>query len=406
MKEQKNFDLESSQEMTETQDVVYEVETFLSENYHFRRNVLSGKNEVAAVNPNEEGVLLWEPVTTEVLNSIVRRAKKNGIGGKKSPKRDIEEYVSSNDILSFNPIREYLESLPQWDGKNHVAELFGRLPGITSEQLAWCSVWMRSMVAHWMGMDPLHGNECVPVLIGPQGCGKSTFAMRLLPEHLRCYYLDHINFGNKFDCDMALTHNLLVNIDEFANMGPSQQGKLKQTLSKVKVNGRPIFGKAQEDRVRYASFLATTNDTHPLCDPTGSRRYLCLMIKKGMLIDNVSPINHAQLYAQVLHELRDEKVPYWFTNDEVARIQAANLPFLRTDDMEGLLQQCFYLPSGEEEGVWLTSKQVIEALLKVYPSMKRGNVTNIRIGQTLRYLGCQMKRNKMGMLYKLTEIAA
>ena len=72
-------------------------------------------------------------------------------------------------------------------------------------------------MAHWMGMDPLHGNECVPVLIGPQGCGKSTFAVRLLPEHLRQYYLDHINFGNKFDCDMALTHNLIVNIDEFAN---------------------------------------------------------------------------------------------------------------------------------------------------------------------------------------------
>ena len=113
-------------------------------------------------------------------------------------------------IPAFNPIRDYLDSLPQWDGKNHVAELFGRLPGITTEQLSWCSVWLRSVVAHWMGMDPLHGNECVPVLIGPQGCGKSTFAVRLLPEHLRQYYLDHINFGNKFDCDMALTHNLLV----------------------------------------------------------------------------------------------------------------------------------------------------------------------------------------------------
>ena len=38
---------------------------------------------------------------------------------------------------------------------------------------------------------------------------------------------------------MALTHNLFVNVDEFANMGPSQQGRLKQILSKVKVNGRP-----------------------------------------------------------------------------------------------------------------------------------------------------------------------
>ena len=95
---------------------------------------------------------------------------------------------------------------------------------------------------------------------------KSTFAVRLLPEELRQYFLDHINFGNKFDSEMALTHNLLVNIDELANITVAQQGKLKQTLSKVKVNGRPIFGKSQADRRRYASFLATTNDEHPQRD--------------------------------------------------------------------------------------------------------------------------------------------
>ena len=33
-----------------------------------------------------------------------------------------------------------------------------------SEQLAWLSTWIRSAVAHWLGMDTLHGNECVPVL--------------------------------------------------------------------------------------------------------------------------------------------------------------------------------------------------------------------------------------------------
>jgi len=406
MKNQQEFISESSEVMTEMQGVIYEVEAFLSENYQFRRNLLNGKTEMAPVSSNNEADPKWQPVTAEVLNSIVRQGKKAGIGGKKSPRQEIEEYICSNDIPAFNPIRYYLDSLPEWDGKNHVAELFGRLPGITTEQLSWCSVWLRSVVAHWMGLDPLHGNECVPVLIGPQGCGKSTFAVRLLPEHLRQYYLDHINFGNKFDCDMALTHNLLVNIDEFANMGPSQQGKLKQTLSKVKVNGRPIFGKSQEDRVRYASFLATTNDPHPLCDTTGSRRYLCLKIKKGLLIDNISPINHAQLYAQVKHEICDEMAPFWFSNDEVARIQTSNLPFLRTDDMEGLLHQCFRLPDEEEEGVWLTCKQVSEALQKVYPSMKRGNSTNIRIGQTLKYLGCQMRHTYKGAAYKLIEVAA
>ncbi|MBQ0019813.1 MAG: DUF3874 domain-containing protein [Bacteroidales bacterium] len=387
--------------MTEMQEAIYQVEAFLSENYQFRRNLLSGKTEVAPW-PGTE----WIPVTVEALNSIVRHAKKEGVGGDRSPKQNIEEYVNSDAVPNYDPIREYLEGLPRWDGRNHVSELFGRLPGLNTEQLAWCSTWMRSMVAHWLGMDTLHGNECVPVLIGSQGCGKSTFAVRLLPPHLRTYFLDHINFGNKFDSEMALTHNLLVNIDEFANMGPSQQGKLKQTLSKVKVNGRPIFGRAQEDRRRYASFLATTNDSHPLCDPTGSRRFLCIRISKGMLIDNESPINYPQLYAQVVHELQVEKIPYWFSNDEVIRIQAANLPYFRTDDMENILRQCYRLPDEGEEGVWYSCSQVFDTLIRVYPNLGRGNALKIKIGQTLKYLGCQQKHTRNGAVYKLIDMAA
>ena len=140
MENQTNLISDSSEVMNEMQDVIYQVEAFLSENYHLRRNLLSGKTDLAPVGDE----LKWEPVTTELLNSIVRKAKKAGIGGKKSPRQEIEEYICSNDVPAFNPIRDYLESLPEWDGRNHVAELFGRLPGITTEQLSWCSVWMRS----------------------------------------------------------------------------------------------------------------------------------------------------------------------------------------------------------------------------------------------------------------------
>ena len=309
--------------MTGSGSSIYMVESFMEEHYAFRRNLLSGKTEMAVLKDIDEAFsvdekeettlqnsnLKWEVMTKEKVNSIVRAAKKMGVGGKKSPRQDIEEYICSDVVPDFDPIRAYLMGLPKWDGKNHVAELFSRIPGLTSEQLSWCAIWLRSAVAHWLQMDTLHGNEVVPVLIGSQGCGKSTFANRLLPEHLRQYFLDHINFGNKFDAEMALTHNLYVNIDEFANMGPNQQGKLKQTLSKVKVNGRPIFGKAQADRPRYASFLATTNDEHPLCDPTGSRRFICIHIPSGHHIDNVSVVCYDQLYAQVMYELRDKKIP-------------------------------------------------------------------------------------------------
>ena len=194
------------------------VELFLNENYCFRRNVLNGKVEFAEKSDTEN----WRPLTQEALNSIIRRAKKEQICEKGSPKTEIMEFVYSEDVPVHNPIGDYLTQLPRWDGKNHIGQLFGRLPGITTELQGFLATWLLSAVAHWLQMDTLHGNECVPTLIGAQGCGKTTFFHRLLPIELRQYYLDHLNLSNKFDKEMALTNNLLVNLDELDAIRPSQ----------------------------------------------------------------------------------------------------------------------------------------------------------------------------------------
>ena len=225
------------------------IEQFLTDNYLFRRNVLNGKVEFKARN-NEAAD--YRPLTQEALNSIIIRARRERLDEECNPKTDITMYVNSEEVPLYNPIQTFLDNLPQWDGQNHVAKLFSRLPGISTEHLAFLAVWLRSTVAHWLQMDTMHGNEVVPVLIGAQGCGKTTFLRRLLPCELREYYLDHLNLSNKFDKEMALTNNLLVNLDELEAIRPSQHATLKQTLSKNKVNGRPIFGKAQDDRSRYA----------------------------------------------------------------------------------------------------------------------------------------------------------
>ena len=279
------------EELDASLETTLAIEQFLSENYRFRRNLLNGKVEFAvlpagaansdpAVSSADDNVS-WRPLTQGALNSMIRRAKKEQICKKGSPKTEIQEFVNSEDIPAYDPIGDYLDHLPAWDGQNHIAKLFSRIPGITSEQQGFLATWLRSAVAHWRQMDSLHGNECVPTLIGAQGCGKTTFYHRLLPPELRQYYLDHLNLSNKFDKEMALTNNLLVNLDELDAIRKSQHAALKQTLSKVKVNGRPIYGTSQEDRPRYASFVATTNNPHPLTDPTGSRRYRAAVCSGG-----------------------------------------------------------------------------------------------------------------------------
>ena len=360
-------------------------EQFLTENYCFRRNLLNGKVEFATKQSDGQASD-YRPLTQEALNSIILRAKREDICEGSNPKTDIVEFIHSEEVCAYNPIREYLDNLPGWDGQNHVAQLFSRLPGLSSEQLSFLSIWLRSTVAHWLQMDTLHGNEIVPTLIGAQGCGKTTFFKRLLPAHLRQYFLDHLNLSNKFDKEMALTNNLLVCLDELEAIRPSQQASLKQTLSKSKVNGRPIYGCAQEDRARFASFVSTTNNPHPLSDATGSRRYICLQIPQGQYIDNSGEIDYDQLYAQVVYELREQKAPYWFNNDEVARIQQLNQEYMEQKDIVEIINLCFRKPEEGDAVQAMNSTELLRYMRNKYPSLPDNLSTRIRLGQAMSSL--------------------
>ena len=409
-----------------SQDGTLAIELFLMSNYRFRRNILNGKVEFAVLPKadnkaggntvemfgslscasDKEADLEYRPLTKEALNSIVIRAKREEVLEKGSPKTEITEYVESEEVPEYNPVKGFLDGLPVWDGQNHVAKVFGRIPGITSEQLNYLTIWFRSAVAHWLQMDMLHGNECVPTFIGAQGCGKTTFVRRLLPQNLREYYLDHLNLSNKFDKDMALTNNLFVNLDELEAIRPSQQSSLKQTLSVSKVNGRPIFGKTQEDRPRFASFVATTNNRHPLKDFSGSRRYICILIPSGKMIDNTGDIDYGQLYAQVVYEIREQGAPYWFGIEEVARIQQLNQDFMEKKDLGEMFVACFRQPNEGEAVKTLNCDQIISIIQNDYPTLQNTVGNKVRLGKTIKALGFKHKEHSHVAYYEVVPLRA
>ena len=121
-----------TKEKQKMSEAVFETESFLSENYEFRRNELSGKIEMKPMEPKDAK---WVILTEAVLNSIILRAKKEEIGGN-FVQGIIHQIVHSETIPAWNPVVHYLENLPVWDKQNHVARLFNRIPGLTSEKLS------------------------------------------------------------------------------------------------------------------------------------------------------------------------------------------------------------------------------------------------------------------------------
>lgn len=372
-------------------------EEFLEQNYEFRRNVLRGTVEYRKLNSESAQ---WTMLTDEALKSIFIHCKRE-LGEKNDVRNDIRTYVESEEPQLYNPVSEWLMSLPEWDGTDRLMHLWNSIPGLSVEMVYFLCIWHRSVVAHWLNLDTEHGNECVPIVIGDQGVGKTTLCKRFLPPHLRQYFLDHFNLANKFDKEMALTNCLLVCLDELDQYSARQMSVIKQTLSKTEVNARTIFGRNIVTRQRFASFLATTNNRRPLTDPSGSRRFLCIEVPDGQYIDNSSVVDYDQLYAQICHELMVKGERYWFTNEEVKRIQELNAIYERAQDLEQIISLHYRKPAENEPFEEVTPADIHQMLCKEYPYLTQTVCSPYRIGRVMKSMGFGKRKTNKGVVYKV-----
>ena len=372
------------------------VNIFLNSNYELRKNVMRGVAEYRM----RTGIgFSFQDLTEEARNSITMRAMEQGI---KCWDKDIRRYVNSDDIERYDPINDYLEHLPRWDGKDRVTPLAQRVPTEWKEWTYLFHIWMRSMVAMWQGKGQLTGNAIVPLFIGRQGCGKSSFCRILLPRELQDYYNDRINFKNEQDLNLGLSSFGLINLDEFDKITQRQQIVLKYLVSTADLKYRPPYGKAYTSNRRYASFIGTTNEQTPLTDPSGSRRFLCVSIDGD--IDFETPVQHSQLFAQLLHEIRQGE-RYWLSKEEERALMEHNLNYQRLNGLGEMLMSLIQKPRSDEDGDWLGLKD-LSALIKSHFKGYKEDATSIqKIAAYLRRpeYKFQSKRASSGMLYLIKK---
>lgn len=350
------------------------IDMFLMENYEIRKNVMRGVAEFR----ERTGIgFSFRDLTDEARNSITMKALRQGI---KCWDKDIRRYVNSDDIELYDPMNEYLDSLPKWDGKDRVEALARRVPTSYEEWPELFHLWMRSMVAMWMGKGQLSGNSLVPLLIGRQGCGKSSFCRILLPLHLRDYYNDRINFKNETDLNLGLTSFGLINLDEFDKITQRQQVVLKYLVSTADLKYRPPYGKAYSEHRRFASFIGTTNEMMPLTDPSGARRFICVTVEGD--VDFRTPIDYPQLYAQLLHEIHNGE-RYWPTREQEQQLIQRNLSYQEVSGLGEMLMSVLQRPTDGEEGQWMSLKEISALLKKSFKGYKEETGTFRKIGTFL-----------------------
>lgn len=257
------------------------------------------------------------------------------------------------------------------------------------------------MVAHWMGKDMLHGNAYTPLLIGEQGCGKSSFCKNILPPELASYYYDRIDFKNEQSADLALTRFALINIDEFDQLSARRQAILKYLLQKSEVKTRRPYGMAIEELRRYASFIATTNNPSPLSDETGSRRFICIMVKGR--IDYLTPVDYEQMYAQAVSEI-GAGARFWFDDAETAVIMAQNEDFQLEDGLTTMVGTYFEPARDEDDGQWFMLTDIVVELRKHFRNLKDDTGTMRALGKKLKALGFRHQRTTGGSTKYLAKL--
>ena len=329
---------------------------FLNSHYNLRYNTIMGYTEYK---DNNYPHMDWMPLDDRTLKGMTMKVRLSGIDARDN---DVRRYVQSNMIRPHDPIADYLwAQYYKWDGKDHIRKLARTVPTNNPHWEDWFYTWFLGMVHQWLVSNQAkYGNQAVPLLISIQGWNKTTFCESLLPPELSFGYTGNLQLDDKKQVLQQMAQMLLINLDEFNQISPrTQQGFLKNiiTLSSVKIK-RP-YGRHVEDFPRRASFIAATNQTDVLADPTGSRRFLSVELTGP--IDVSTPPNYEQLYAQAMRALHDHE-PYYFGPAETQQIMEWNRNFSMKTAGEQFFSDYFEPAADESEGEWMSASAIFEFL--------------------------------------------
>ena len=248
------------------------------------------------------------------------------------------------DDRSYHPIREYLASLPEWDGVKRAETLL--IDYLGAEDNAYTRAVTRKTICGAVArvQHPGIKFDNILVLNGDQGIGKSTLIAKLGGE----WYSDSLSLTDMNDKTAAekLQGYWILEIGELAGMKKADIDKVKAFISRQDDKYRASFGRRVTPHPRQCIFFGTTNSQNGyLRDITGNRRFWTVKTpgtgkKKPWQLTN-EDVRQIWAEALVLVE-RGEKL--YLDSTLEALSQAEQSSAMEQDDREGLVSAYLNLP--------------------------------------------------------------
>ncbi len=229
-----------------------------------------------------------------------------GLSGRSNLQDAIRSVARRN---AFHPIREYLEGL-KWDGQPRLDYFFIAFLGVENTPYARAVTRKALTAAVARIMEPGTPFDYMPVLVGPQGIGKSRLLARVAvrPE----WFTDNFSVDGR-EAAEALQGKWIVESSELTGFKKSETAAIKAFITRTIDHYRAAYDRYAQDRPRQCVFFGTTNEYNFLRDETGNRRFWPLEVNKDRIYksrDELDAVHVNQLWAEAVTRYREGEPLY------------------------------------------------------------------------------------------------
>ena len=241
----------------------------------------------------------------------------------------------------YHPVKDYLNGLPEWDGKPRLDRLLVDYFGAEDTPYTHAVTSKTLIAAVARIMKPGVKFDQMLLLIGEQGCGKSRFIQTLGGRWAGDPSV--VMDGSK-DAVAAIQGKWLVEVSEMKGLRKADRDAVKSFISTPIDRARLAYRREVEEFPKTCVFIGTTNDYAPLNDPTGLRRYWpvqCNTRRGDQEVDRIYtllPRERDQIWAEALQRYRNGESLELSAELRVDAETKQNM-YEETDEFLGLIQE-------------------------------------------------------------------